>query len=322
MRVEKVGIEIEGAFKKTFDDGTDIHHDGSLCTELPPGLKEWSPRGHLGEVTSLPLPPGEVEKWILEHYPDSANHLCGLHVHVSFGEENARGVMFCSHPGFYPFFLKEMEKWGQRENLPKDSQFWPRLQGKNTYCKKAFIPSVQVRRTGKEFGNSHPQRPVKQGGDRYCQLNFCWGLHGTIEARLLPTFPSAKTAVSGVKKVIGIFDEWLKSPPELRVAKMVVSLKEGVRVEAPREEEKKEEKLREQEALRLKKEIRARLLEKRKKKLAPGMFTGFGAGSMPIQNNLSFYESFYNSSPAQPAPITWPPPGDQNHIFQWLDEED
>lgn len=231
MQVKKVGIEIEGAFKKRFED-VEIIHDGSICTKLPEGVgKKW----HLGEVVSEPLPPEGVEGWIMAHYPDAMNALCGLHVHVSF-DENERGVMLCSYGRFYKFFLEEMEKWGHSEVLPPEHEFWTRLSGKNEYCKKAFIPSIQARRRGKE---GTPHLPVKGGGDRYCQLNFSYKLHGTIEARLLPTFEDVGVAISGVQHIIGIFNEWVARPREEDVKRLLVTIKEGRRPRVYREPQKK-----------------------------------------------------------------------------------
>lgn len=225
MKVEKVGIEIEGAFKKRFDD-TEIHHDGSLT--LPPEVKEWSPKGHLGEVCTGDggILFEDMEKWVRAHYPDASNASCGIHIHVSFGKNLEEGFARCSQPGFYAHFLKEMNEWGKKK-LPIDaegaSEFWKRLKGENEYCKLAFVPTVQARRSHK---NGNPQLPVKNGGDRYCHLNF--RLHwGTIEARLLPTFKDPDLTVSALKKIVDIFNTWLALPWGEKKERFRLSLKEA-----------------------------------------------------------------------------------------------
>lgn len=229
--VKRAGIEIEGAFKKRFDD-LEIIHDGSLCKPPPPELLKWKPRGHLGEVITGEggIALEDVEPWMRAHYPDTANDKCGLHVHMSFGNENLECFARCSHPKFYASFLKKMEAWGKRMKLSdagQEGQFWERLYGKNEYCKKAFIPNVQIKRTNKQVGHATPQLPVKQGGDRYCHLFFGLGIHGTIEARLLPTFKDVNVSVSGVKEILEIFDSWVRKPLPTEVAKLIITVKES-----------------------------------------------------------------------------------------------
>lgn len=232
MKVQKVGIELEGAFKKRFND-RDIHLDGSVT--CPKGVKDWKER-HLGEVSSPALEVDKVEPWVREHYPDAVNASCGLHVHVSFGDDKDKAFERLSTRKFYKFFLEEMEKWGNEEGFPKDHDFWARLNGKNEYCKKAFVPSIQSKRRNK---TGTPQLAVTKGGDRYCQLNFCYTLYGTVEARLLPGFPDVEVALRGIKKIIWIFDTFLSGQLTPEVSRMVIAIKgrkaaEVKKAEAPK----------------------------------------------------------------------------------------
>lgn len=233
MKVVKVGIELEGAFKKRFKD-REIHLDGSVT--CPKGVKEWKER-HLGEVSSPALDVEKVEAWVREHYPDAVNASCGLHVHVSFGEDKDKAFERLSTRKFYKFFLEEMEKWGKSEGFPPEHDFWARLHGKNEYCKKAFVPSIQAKRRNK---TGTPQLGVTKGGDRYCQLNFCYTLYGTVEARLLPGFPDVEVALRGISKIIGIFDAFLGETLTPEVSRMVIAIKGRPRkVEMPKPPPKK-----------------------------------------------------------------------------------
>lgn len=267
MKVKKVGVEIEGAFKRRFED-TEIHHDGSLT--VPPEVKEWVPKNrHLGEVITGPggIDPGEVEPWIRAHYPDATNASCGIHVHVSF-DKNEEGFARCSHPKFYSYFLQEMEAWGKKKfGEEKEEAFWKRLRGANEYCKTAFIPTIQSKRVGK---NGNPQLDVKKGGDRYCHLNFGYQLHGTIEARLLPTFTSVDLAVSGVQRIVDIFGEWISKPWGTEVERLTISLKEGRK---PREvKEPTLDQLEEMWRERMKRATPPKKALPKKSTLAPGLY--------------------------------------------------
>ena len=48
-----------------------------------------------------------------------------------------------------------------------------------------------------------------KSADRYTFLNFCWGLHGTLENRMLPMFNESRIAVSAVHEFIDIVNSYL-----------------------------------------------------------------------------------------------------------------
>jgi hypothetical protein len=70
------------------------------------------------------------------------------------------------------------------------------LRGENRYCKREFDPLGQY-------------KTRDRGGNRYTQLNFCYGVHKTMECRLLPLFRDVSVAVSAVKNLLKFVDDWV-----------------------------------------------------------------------------------------------------------------
>src|SRR5262245_21175813 len=81
--INKVGIELEGAFANLQPDGQ-RHYDGSVHVPIPAGVVV----NHTGEVVSAPLDTfAQVSDWVTRNYPVVHNQSCGMHVHVSFKAE-------------------------------------------------------------------------------------------------------------------------------------------------------------------------------------------------------------------------------------------
>lgn len=184
-KVSLVGVEIEGGWDSGDDEPTGFCEDGSVTVDA-----DW-----VGEVISRPIEIHKIKGWIRDNYPDHINRSCGLHTHVSFDSLLSYSQLMSN--SFYDYFVKEFNQWGEKKNIRKNSAFWHRMKGGNTYCKTEFIPEQQVTDTSKS-------------GPRYTQLNYCYGLHRTLECRMLPVFQKVSLSVSGVKKFISICNNYLK----------------------------------------------------------------------------------------------------------------
>lgn len=196
VRIHMVGVELEGGWDNTFDDCV-IGHDGSVQR---PNNAAGAACAHWGELASPPLEPAKVEEWVRKHYPSGVNASCGMHIHLSM-KRRLDYSRLMAH-SFYRDFLSEMKKWAEEQAIPKEHPFWPRWEGLNQYCKREFTPDSQVRNKNK-------------GGDRYSQLNFCFGLHGTFENRLAPGWENVNLALSYIHRYCDVVEAWLaKAPPE------------------------------------------------------------------------------------------------------------
>ncbi len=212
--IKGIGIELEGLFHKlpnnaTHDgsvggpqgifyddeDGTidsDLHKKVMKAAEVSRGS---SSEYYQGESRSdICYSFEEVREYVLKNYPIKSNGSCGLHIHLSFKKPLYYALLM--EQSFNIYFLKELEDWGLRANI-QSKNFWKRLRGDNDrYCARSFRPESQVWRQSKS-------------DNRYTQLNYCYGLKKTLEFRLLPMFKDHDLAVTAIKKVMEITEEYL-----------------------------------------------------------------------------------------------------------------
>lgn len=179
-KIHLIGVELEGGWDECPDN---FHEDGSVdCAG-----------DTTGESVSDALTLTPLLKWIPRQYPDYTNESCGFHVHTSYRDN--RDYETLMERKFYDFFLARITRWGKGYPI-RNSAFWARLEGKNSFCRKNFQPLNQAFVTDKS-------------GPRYAQLNYCWGLHGTLECRLFPMFKSSKTAQAAVCELISLIETYL-----------------------------------------------------------------------------------------------------------------
>jgi len=190
--IDKIGIELEGGWREIPPAGKP-YYDGSI---------EGIDAPIIGEIASPPIPAekiSELEKWLRQNYPHRVNNTCGFHIHISL-----RNLLFYSQlltPEFHQFLLQELHKWGEENEIPSSHYFWKRLNGAR-YTRKEWRAEEQIFATEKTTS-------------RYCQLNFCFRLHKTVECRIFPQFEKKKWAILALKKYIWIVEEWLRNcPPE------------------------------------------------------------------------------------------------------------
>jgi len=211
--IRRIGLEIEGAWKALPPSPLHtIKYDGSLSVDdyftrdpcvfqcLSCGSDYSAAHGcpdhqlvyHdiCAEIASKPF--GTVNQalqWMEEYYPTKTNKSCGIHIHTSFHSD--LDYMRLMDKEFWKFFKLQWQRFGKLKRIRPNTQFWKRLAGENTYCLARFDPQNQA-----EQQTNYPNC-------RYNQLNYCYGKHGTLELRLLPTF-------SKVDLALDAFDFWVK----------------------------------------------------------------------------------------------------------------
>lgn len=212
----RVGLELEGGWLKV-PEGVDLAHDGSVCginlkpeeqqlpAEIVAAMKIKS-----GELPSSPMEVRQVESWMRESYPSHVNETCGLHVHMSF--KSALHYMWLMVPEFQETVKQYVQKWAEAENLDAKHPLWKRLRGENTYCADGFYADLQASQTRKSYNHDGP-------GNRYTMINYCHGLHETLECRLLPMFEDVDQGIRAVQNVIDVTNACIvaaakKSDPE------------------------------------------------------------------------------------------------------------
>lgn len=202
--IDRVGIELEGGWRKVFKYNR-LKHDGSV---FPDGMIDDGPvEPHWGEIASPPLPtPVLVEEWLKVYYPDFSDESCGLHVHVSF----LKTIYYerLARRAFYDYWLNGILDWGRKRGI-KDSEFWSRIQGFNRFCQKEFRASEQVKLTDK-------------GDGRRTHLNYCYKLHKTIECRAFPLFDNPEDAISAIFTHLKLINSYLKRQPTTDAHRLIL----------------------------------------------------------------------------------------------------
>lgn len=196
--VSLTGVELEGAWRVKTDD---MYRDGSVTESLARNISchcdedacDCDP--FAGETNSQAVPIDEIDQWIDSHYPDRMDSSCGIHVHISTnGDKLAYGKLMT--PRFFRYYLKRYQEWGMRNNINEGSRFWNRLAGNVYYARKSFKAMAQFKAS-------------RRVSDRYCMLNYCYGLHETLESRLLPTFNESRIAKSAIHEFYDIVNTYL-----------------------------------------------------------------------------------------------------------------
>jgi hypothetical protein len=196
-RIQKIGIELEGGWSKLPRGVSGVVHDGSVLFRAEDPVNY---PAHIGELPSQPLDPKQAETWVRNHYPQFVNNTCGLHVHMSFRQPLL--YMRLMEEDYTEAIVRFLSEWAKEERLPKDHPIWGRLAGKSEYCVKRFDAESQVRMTRKDYNRRNP-------GNRYTMVNYCYGLHSTLEVRVLPMFAGADQAWRSIKRVLDITNAYL-----------------------------------------------------------------------------------------------------------------
>jgi hypothetical protein len=198
--IGKVGIELEGGWIET--PAFKLHSDGSVSCEGKKGEAHTEPTGNYDELF----------KDLRVKYPDIVDASCGMHIHCSMDDLH---YAYLSNPKFWDYFKCRMELLDNYlEKGPSQvdhERFHSRLQGRNDYCKKMFVPDKQIWKSNK-------------GGDRYAMLNFCYTLHGTMECRLFPMFTEIRNAKVAIVEYIDTIETFISNHKETQTYRMTVEI--------------------------------------------------------------------------------------------------
>ncbi len=173
-RIKAIGIELEGGWLKV-PDGVRLTQDVSVRVE--------DPAGRLISRGEIPSPPLEMSKWVdwmKVHYPSHCNESCGLHVHMSFRSDLTYQRLM--RRDYTTAIVDQLREWAKGRRLPSSHAIWGRLKGENKYCLPLYAPEKQA--TARQKSNS-----------RYAVVNYCHGIHQTLEIRVLPMFPTIPAKV-------------------------------------------------------------------------------------------------------------------------------
>jgi hypothetical protein len=228
--IDKIGCELEGARhqhpKSLNRQDVDFHGDGSVhfdrnrdvcneccCSDLEED-DDYDECYHcsgdcdctayndnwaiVGEWVTKPIPFTRsftrFGRIVEDSYPEGVNDTCGGHFHVSYKNELIYGMAM--DQDMYEGLCSHLQSWARRElNKNGELKMKRRLEGSSNYCRVGFNPEQQM------YGNA----------DRYLQLNYAYGKHGTMECRILPMFDSAEVYVKAVKEATSYIEDWLKT---------------------------------------------------------------------------------------------------------------
>lgn len=191
--IDRVGIELEGAWKSARRDIRMIH-DGSV-TDFSGSVMD---NCRTGEVVSEPfLYWSDLVAFIQSKYPDHINRTCGLHVHMSTPTIGAYEALM--NQRYNDFLMKSLLLWGKKNKVQPNHSFWRRMSGTEYYCRGIFRPDEQVILNSK-------------GSPRYSQVNYCYGLHRTMEVRVLPMFKQKNLAISAIYHILRCTQKYLTLP--------------------------------------------------------------------------------------------------------------
>ena len=189
-RIYRIGLEVEGGWNRA-----PTYPGCTMASDMSVTVSGYTAK----EAVSLPLASIDEGKAFLRGiYPHAVNNTCGFHVHFSF--INPADYARLMDKIFFDFWLDEVRKWGL-ENQIRNKNFWHRLSGQNTYCKRVHQPDAQSIQTGK-------------GTYRYAHWNFCYKFHKTVECRMMPTFKNVATAEKALEFLVNTVEKFLESAPE------------------------------------------------------------------------------------------------------------
>ena len=203
-KIKQIGIELEGQWdtppecRTTYDSSVMDCQCGGQCgdceydTEDCSNYCDWQ-----GEAISKPyFQPVNLFKFLRRNFPVHSDSSCGMHVHVSLKEE--LDYTHLTSPTFNTYFLKRMDELVNMLEGTDKYRLRDRLDGYNRTCRRTFRPSEQIRQGGKYY-------PA-----RYSMLNFCYGIHGTVECRVLPMFRNHNNAKLAILEFIDTVETYLE----------------------------------------------------------------------------------------------------------------
>lgn len=212
-RVDKVGLEVEGGWTRQLPPPDRMTHDGSVFDRgragqrqkvLPAGMPA---EGFAGEAVSPPLEPSGFPRWLRRCHPMWVDDTCALHVHMSFKNVKYYEIL-CSSIDYNDTLLHYIKTWALAEEaavpgtFPELHHLWSRLEGRNRFAMSKFWPERQIANLHKPLNRDAVRDD--EAGHRYTVVNYCFGVHKTLEVRVLPMMRQADLSVRAVRRVIDI----------------------------------------------------------------------------------------------------------------------
>lgn len=196
-----VGVELEGGWRNRVFLDAEIHDDISV-----PPPEGYGPGQHFGEIASEPLLPEKAEAWMVKHYPldippPADGKSCGLHFHISTHSDGDYNKLLSQT--FYDSYLKHINLKvldGMDPGTVDYIYLSMRLMGQNRFARRLYAPSRQVWCKEKDSGRDAERRTL---------INYCHGLHGTVEFRLFPMFTEQRNAVLALRETLGMVNRFL-----------------------------------------------------------------------------------------------------------------
>lgn len=210
--IKRIGLELEGGWSSR-PPGAEMRRDGSVDLS-------GSDAQVVGEISSPPYARIETaEEWLIANHPRYTNQTCGFHIHISTETDGLYCRLMCRE--FFDKFCAAYQAWGDEHltaQMPERRLFLDRLAGRNRYCLRDFKPDDQAAYQPGVHGDEQRQH-------RYCLLNYCYKMHGTMESRLLPMFKAPSLSVSAmhcfVNTINSFLDEDMASPQSALEAQLV-----------------------------------------------------------------------------------------------------
>lgn len=196
-RVQAVGLEFEGGWSRTASPAVLrlIHHDGSVVV---PNRNDTL---MVGEIAAAPCHSLEyIQTCIKENQPTVVNKSCGFHIHISFSSPGTYSLTL--DKDFTKFLVDGLMQWAEVQDFLPDHPIWSRLRGENQYCRLTYAGNDQVMMVRKDYDRNRI-------GNRYTAVNYCYGIHGTMEVRVLPMFETAEESFAAVQEVLRLVNKFL-----------------------------------------------------------------------------------------------------------------
>ena len=208
--INRVGVELEGGWERDNDYRDEIKGDCSVEVNNHREYDEddfdedrdYDDTYINGEIVSPPISKwDELATFMADRYPDMVNSTCGLHVHISTNTVGQYQALATER--FYDFMKFSLRTWGKKAKIRSEHNFWKRLSGSNHYCEDFFDPDSQM------FNRYKTE-------NRYCIVNYCYDLHGTMEVRVLPMFKQPKVSIAAVNNILWTVNKYLSLPSVLK----------------------------------------------------------------------------------------------------------
>ena len=209
MPIWKIGFEMEGLWKEHPNEHRLLSQHEDCSVKNIDHLDV----AYVGEYVTRPVlfkneKLEELESLVMDAYPTYVNRTCGGHFHISF--RDMRFYDIAMEYDMYAGLIDHLYSWGEKKlNKIGMQRLIERIEKCNAgtdYCKPEHMPESQV--SGQ--------------GDRYCQLNFDYFKHKTMEVRVLPMFSDATTYLDAVNECTTYISNYILTHAQFKKEKTII----------------------------------------------------------------------------------------------------